>query len=60
MPNVELAWVVVSNAGTELEKEEAAFTQFPDACTYVTNNEDEYYPLDIMKRLPDNTLTTVY
>ncbi|MDA8093681.1 MAG: hypothetical protein M0T84_07160 [Betaproteobacteria bacterium] len=51
-------WVVVACAGTEDENIVAAFAHAPDAREFVCKNAQDN--LDVMKRLPDDTLTTEF
>lgn len=64
MNEVKLPWVVVEGAGREDEKEVKAFKHFIDADRWIarTYGEDEIESLgvDVMKLLPDGTLTTEY
>lgn len=48
-------WVVVENAGTDLQRVVADFNSFVEANTWRSNFEG-----DVMRRLDDGTLTTEY
>jgi len=51
-------WVIVENAGTNDESIWDDYYQYDDALIEFNNMDSEGF--DIMKRLPDGTLTTEY
>jgi hypothetical protein len=54
------AWVVVDKAGTDEESIVIDFYTPEAAFAYKADMADEFDALDIMKRLPDGTLTTEF